>query len=77
MISNYQGKANLLMCLLKQTPRSQAHKQPQSLALRQTAKPPQSHKICPQRNLTKSRICLPWKWNKTVGTVRLELYFSL
>lgn len=64
MISNYQGKPHWLMCLLKQTPKSLARRQTQSRALRQMAKPPQSHKICPQRNLMKNKICLPWRWNK-------------
>lgn len=66
MISNYQGQPSLMMCLLQQTPpKSPAHQRPQSPALRQTAKPRQSPLICPLRNLTESRICLPWKWNKT------------
>lgn len=64
IISNYQGIPSLLMSRVKQTPRSQTHQQPQSPVLHQTAKAPQSHKICPLRNLTESKICLPWKWNK-------------
>ncbi|KAI3356247.1 hypothetical protein L3Q82_017490 [Scortum barcoo] len=56
----------LLMSLLKWTPRSRAHQQPQSPVLLQTAKAPQSHKICPLRNLTETKMCLPWRWNKTV-----------
>lgn len=62
---NYQGQPNMLMDLLKQTAKSQSHRQPQRSAVPQKTKPCQSHKICPWRILTGSTTAPPWKWSKT------------
>lgn len=62
---DYQGQPNMLMNLLKQTAKSQSHRQPQRSAVPQKTKPCQSHKICPQRTLTGSTTVPPWKWSKT------------
>lgn len=66
-VSNYQRTRSLLMSLLVQIPKSRLYQQPQSPVLHQMAKTPQSRKTCPLRNLTESKICLPWKWNKTAA----------